>query len=197
MDAVIRLIERGGWEALTLKGVGAEAGVSTGIVAHYFGAKDAMVADAIRDAYRRFSNDALAAVDTRERPLEKLIALVDRVVMESVPSWAFWIEMWGKMPFDATIRHELTMVYRQYTMLVAGILRAAVADGSITKDINPDRCADLFVALIDGLGMRSELGQGEMEPERQRSLLFQFWSEQLDMPEIGASEDSLVRMPTA
>lgn len=184
MDAVIQILERDGWDALTMKSVSARAGVSTGVVAHYFGSKDAMVAAAIRDAYRQFTDDVLQAVEGENRPLGKLVALVDRVVARSVPDWSFWLALWGKMPFDPVIREELNLVYRQYVMLVEGILNAGAADGSIAKGIRADRCAGLFVALIDGLGMRSELGPHEMPPALQRSLLLEFWAEILGLPDL-------------
>lgn len=182
IDAVREILELEGWDALTMKRVSDRAGVSTGILAHYFGNKESMVADAIRDAYGRFIDDVLSTVALRQGALEKLIALIDRLTPPStrdVPGWTFWFAVWGRMPFDADIRRELAIVYLEYSFLVANILREGMEEGSVPTSVDPVLAGHQFVALADGLGLRCQMDPQGFPASTLRQVLLQFWSERI------------------
>jgi TetR/AcrR family transcriptional repressor of bet genes len=185
IEAVLEILEAEGWNGLTTKRVSERAGVSTGILAHYFGNKDSMVADAIRDAYRRFTDDVLETVALCHGAVEKLVALIDRLTPPSpaqVPEWTFWFAVWGRMPFDSEIRQELATVYLEYSLLVANILRDGMEEGSVPRSIDPELASDQFVALADGLGLRCHMDPEGFPASRLRDSLLRFWSERIGSP---------------
>ena len=47
LDALWRITRRQGWDAISLRNVAAEAGVSMGMVQHYFTTKDQMLRFAV------------------------------------------------------------------------------------------------------------------------------------------------------
>ena len=65
LDAMWRITRREGWDAITLRKLAAEAGVSMGMVQHYFTTKDEML---------RFAVEMMAE-DTRQRVRERIARL--------------------------------------------------------------------------------------------------------------------------
>jgi AcrR family transcriptional regulator len=50
MDAVIHILSTNGWRDLTIREVSDVAGISSGVITHYFSNKRALTLDAISDA---------------------------------------------------------------------------------------------------------------------------------------------------
>jgi AcrR family transcriptional regulator len=66
-SALMRVAAGQGLEAVSLRHVAAEAGVTSGMVQHYFPSKDSMMAFAMRSASARYEariNQAVAALGT-------------------------------------------------------------------------------------------------------------------------------------
>jgi AcrR family transcriptional regulator len=62
-DALLRVISRDGLEAVSLRHVATEAGVTAGMVQHYFPSKDAMMEFAMRAASARFEQRITANLE--------------------------------------------------------------------------------------------------------------------------------------
>lgn len=60
--ALLRLAARDGLDAVSLRHVAAEAGVTAGMVQHYFGSKDAMMTEAMRTTTARYEARIAAGV---------------------------------------------------------------------------------------------------------------------------------------
>lgn len=182
IEAVHQILEQEGWRALTIKRMSQRASVSTGILSHYFGSKDGVLDDAIQAAHDRFAAEVLRIAERNGTAGEKLAALIDRLVPPSpvgVPGWAFWLAVWGQMPFEPKIRKGLKIVYRRYSALVATILEQGARAGEIRALPDPNDAADRFIALADGVGLACLVDPERMPPERLRSVLTQFWEDQL------------------
>ncbi|MFE7591131.1 TetR/AcrR family transcriptional regulator [Kitasatospora sp. NPDC057512] len=52
LDAAVRVVARGGLRKLTYRAVAQEAGVTHGLVVHYFGSRDALIEEALTHAIR-------------------------------------------------------------------------------------------------------------------------------------------------
>jgi AcrR family transcriptional regulator len=83
-EALWRLTRAHGWEAISLRKVAAEAGVSMGMVQHYFTTKDEM----LRFAMEMISEDVKARIQARvaamsEPPTPRL--LVETMLTEMIP----------------------------------------------------------------------------------------------------------------
>ena len=180
IEAVVDVLEDQGWEGLTIREVASKAGVSSGIVAHYFGDKQTMVVAAIKDAYSEFLKDLIASVAREPRPAAKLRTLIERITPPSpstVPEWTFWIAVWGKIPFDDSVRTSLRSLYNDYARFVAGIMQAAQADTELNLSRDPDLTARQFIAFADGLVLHCSLNPETLPPDRMRDLLCDFLSE--------------------
>ncbi|RKN03766.1 TetR/AcrR family transcriptional regulator [Streptomyces radicis] len=150
-DALMRLAAARGLEEVSLRHVAAEAGVSTGMVQHYFRTKDEMMAFAlgmVMDRIRERSDGAVASATPRELvrgllcevlPLDETRRLENHVVLAFLAYAAV-------KPSIASGLRESAAGMREF---LADQLRASGADG-----IDPERAAAGLLALVDGLGIQ-------------------------------------------
>lgn len=150
-DALWRVVGRDGFDQVSLRRVAAEAGVSMGLVQHYFHTRDAML-DFALDAMeeRTGARYAAALAELPESPPPR--ALVR----------AFLVQM---LPLDPATRVEHAAMYamiggvlrsdRVLERLRAGIaqLRRHVAEQAAAagRVRDPERAASMLIALTEGL----------------------------------------------
>jgi len=150
-DALMRLAAAHGLEAVSLRHVATEAGVSTGMVQHYFRNKDEMMAFAfemVTDRIRTRSQAAAATGAPRELVrglLLEILPLDDTRRLESHVVLAFLAY--------AAVKPSIAEGLRTF----AGGMRAFVADqlrAAGVVGVDPERAAAGLLALVDGLGLQ-------------------------------------------
>ncbi|WP_395103580.1 TetR/AcrR family transcriptional regulator [Actinomadura sp. SCN-SB] len=177
-DALMRLAATRGLEQVSLRHVAAEAGVSTGMVQHYFRTKDEMMTFAlgmVMDRIRERSESLLGAdpQTPRASPEERSesllgadpqtprapatpLELVRGLLLQVLPlDETRWLENHVVLAFLAyaavkpSIGAGLRESAAEMRMFLADQLRAAGVDG-----IDPNRAAAGLLALVDGLGLQ-------------------------------------------
>ncbi|MFD5898865.1 TetR/AcrR family transcriptional regulator [Streptomyces sp. NPDC060366] len=151
-DALMRLAASGGLEKVSLRHVAAEAGVSTGMVQHYFRTKDEMMTFALGMVMDRIRERSQAEL-VPGAPLEVVRGLLLQVLpldetrrLENHVVLAF-LAYAAVKPSIATGLRQLAAETRTF---IADQLRAAgPADG-----VDPERAAAGLLALVDGLGLQ-------------------------------------------
>ncbi|GAB1508053.1 TetR/AcrR family transcriptional regulator [Actinophytocola sp. KF-1] len=147
-EALWRIVTASGLEAVSLRHVAAEAGVSMGMVQHYFSDKEEMVLFALRGMTERVGRRMAVALDALpDEPLARVRAVLvetlpldDERRLEAQVSATFLT----RAPVDPRIAEYLRAEYAEGHAYLADQLRAAgVAD--------PERAASLLVAVADGL----------------------------------------------
>jgi AcrR family transcriptional regulator len=151
-DALMRLAAARGLEGVSLRHVAAEAGVSTGMVQHYFRTKDEMMTFAlgmVMDRIRERLQAEVAPASPRELvrglllqvlPLDETRRLENHVVL------AFLAYAAVKPSIASGLREAAT---ETRTFLAAQLRAAGPADG-----VDPERAAAGLLALVDGLGLQ-------------------------------------------
>jgi AcrR family transcriptional regulator len=148
-----------------------DAGVSTALVHYHFDTREALLAEALEYSYERAGN---ARILSGELPLtshaERLRSMIDHCLPGS-PSleedWVLWVELWLR-----TVRHpELAPVaeklYDRLRTWFATEIEAGVADGEFAP-CDADAVADRTLALIDGFGLRTLIGDSAVPLDRAR-----------------------------
>lgn len=150
--ATWRVIERGGIPAVTLRSVAVEAGVSLGVLAHYFSSKEDIVLDAHRAAYDRAlervvlrTNGTHGLTALRAALLEALPLDPERLVEAKVD-----IALVGLVPTDEVLRATRAESAATLRRLVLGCLAEARAHGELGDGVDDTRVADECTVLIDG-----------------------------------------------
>jgi AcrR family transcriptional regulator len=167
--AAWRTIARDGLDASSVRAIARDAGCSTGVLAHYFPDKDALLLHALRLATARTG----ARMATRARAATGVAAL-RAVVREALPidadsrlEWRIWLAFWGRAFADRALAAEQRRRYRAWRDLVRRLLVAARARGELRATLSPAGEADALVAFIDGIGLQATLEPGRLTRARQ------------------------------
>ena len=153
-DALMRVVVKHGLDAVSIRSVAREAGVSIGTVQYHFATKD----DLLLAAYQRVIDQVTArAHSLAERPpsagayvralLRELLPLDDRSEAELRVALAFT----ARSVHSPRLTELYTQGYRALVDAVANALRAAVERGETAPEVEPRRHATEAVALADGL----------------------------------------------
>jgi AcrR family transcriptional regulator len=177
LDAAVAVISRRGVDRARLADVAEEAGVSLGLVQHYFRTRERLLFETFRREQERISSVWTAAVPADTDPLLRLVEYLwlaspqgsEAAVAPFDSGWSFWLEFWSKANRSDDIKSEFKDIYNDF----AELFRAAVHEGIDRKEFRlsgpTEDSADRLVSLIDGLAVRTLLG--EIERDRMLALL--------------------------
>jgi AcrR family transcriptional regulator len=166
LDAAVAVISRRGVDRARLADVAEEAGVSLGLVQHYFRTRERLLVETFRREQERISSIWIAAVPLHSDPLLRLVEYLrlsspegsDSAATAFDPGWSFWLEFWSKANRDEEIKAEVRDIYNQF----AELFRAAIRDGVRRREFQPlgkvEDVADRLISLIDGVAIRTLLG---------------------------------------
>jgi AcrR family transcriptional regulator len=87
LDAVVRVVARRGFDALTYRAVAAEAGVTHGLVSYHFGSRDAMIHEALVRAAREAI--ASSSIGSAANDVDTFAAGLSNLVEEDPDGQAF------------------------------------------------------------------------------------------------------------
>lgn len=163
--ALMRVAARDGLEGISLRHVAAEAGVTSGMVQHYFPTKDAMMHFAMDAASESFAgpgdarrDDSAGEAATIEEQiftlLHALLPTDDRKRDAGMTTLAF-------MAYAATNRAAAAKLAWGETRLrahISGLLRTARDEARLAAGVDPDAAAAAVLATTDGLGLHCLTG---------------------------------------
>ncbi len=173
LDAAVVVISRRGVDRARLADVAEEAGVSLGLVQHYFRTRERLLVETFRREQERISDIWSVAMPPGSDPLLRLTEYVrlsspeggESAATAFVPGWSFWLEFWSKANRDDEIRAEVTDIYNDFGVLFREAIRDGVKSGEFTISGKVEDVADRLISLMDGLAIRTLLGgleQGRM-----------------------------------
>ena len=178
IEATIASIHEVGLAESSLSRISARAGVSTGIVHHYFDGKAELLESTLRQLGTNLRQAVVARLQRARTPIERLMAVVDgnigadQFTPEGVSAWlAFWAQV-PTHPQLARIQHAI--ISRLHDNLVDA-LKLMGQDDDEAHEI-----AHVTAALIDGLWLRAALSHQAPDPERARRLVLDYLHARLD-----------------
>jgi len=182
VGAARTLLARGGFEALTVESVAAEAGAYRDSVRYYFGSKAAFIA-AVVDSLAHDQSMATVA-ETLAHPAgeERVHALVagDRQLVEDRDSFRDFFAIFPHVLLDEELRSRVAALYDWYRDLYAASMGGAGAE----DDARLRGLASLMVAMADGLAVQKLLDPDGVALES----LFGLWEEILRRAFPGTAE---------
>lgn len=158
-DALMRVAAQRGLEAVSLRHVAAEAGVSSGMVQHYFRTRDEMMTFAlsvVREHHEARIGAAVAALGESPAPrtvlrtmLVELLPLDPAREADGRVALAF-LAYTAVRPEVAAGLHTETA---QLLGFIADLIRAGRAAWPADHQLDPDRAAVALLAAVEGLGV--------------------------------------------
>ncbi len=184
-----------GYVGTTLAQIAGRAGVSPGLVAHYFGDKDGLLAAAFRSLARRVGDQVRTRLRLAHTPRGRIQAIIDANLAPAEferRTGCAWLAFWGQVLQAESLR-RVQSVYQRRTLsnLRASLKRLVPADQARSL-------AAMIAAMIDGVWLRAALsGWREADSESARALLAAFVDERLRECARATEADSAVAAPAA
>lgn len=170
--ATMRVVERVGLEGVTVREIAAEAGYSTGVLAHYFTNKADILVTAHRTAFeqvvQRVDNLRVATdnpVELMHRALEEALPLDEPRLLEAQIDVSFW----GLALRDPALRAVREESYLSTLEACHSLISEIIASGSAVPDADAERIARETVAMIDGISIQAVLFPAQMTADVQRA----------------------------
>jgi AcrR family transcriptional regulator len=156
-EAVLRVTAKRGLEAVTLRDVAAEGGISMGRVQHYFTNKDEMLIFACRYMIERMNQriaERIAAAPDPKTGRE----ILRNVFVEILPldeerreGTRVWIAFLARASLEPTLKSFMRDTWIAGHHNIAAMMRAAQERGEIPADRDPERETVSALSLTDGL----------------------------------------------
>jgi len=172
-EATWRTALRRGLDDLTMRTVAAEAQVSTGVLAHYFVDKEALILHALQTAVDRIIAQFTGRVDNLS-PWEALrAALLEGLPLDAArrDEWRTWLNFWVLALGSPTLTAEQNRWYGRWQGFLATQIRHCQEEGRVPRDLDPDEEAIAAIAFIDGLSLQAAFDPQRFTAERQAALL--------------------------
>ena len=161
-----------GYVGTTLAQIAGRAGVSPGLVAHYFGDKEGLLDAAFRSLARRVGDQVRARLRRISTPRARIQAVIDaNLAPEEFErrTGTAWLAFWGQVLQTSSLKRVQSVYQRRTLTNLRSALKQLVPPGEAAQ------LAAMIAAMIDGVWLRAALsGWGEADSESARALLTEF-----------------------
>ncbi|WP_291797205.1 TetR/AcrR family transcriptional regulator [Brevibacterium sp.] len=169
-EAVCRLIVREGAANVTTRQIAAEAGYSTGILAHYFADKSEVMKYALtyshREVYRFVDMDSLDGLDGLYAFMRACLPLDQRRVFLAQVEASYF----GLAVGDSEIGSVVSREFDAFNRFVAKLVRSAVEAGELVPSALDGELVSTLRLVMDGISFRVAVGKRIPASEQLRML---------------------------
>jgi TetR/AcrR family transcriptional regulator, transcriptional repressor of bet genes len=151
IDATIEVVSEVGLGGATINLISRRAGMSSGIISHYFGSKQALI-----EASVRYLLSQLKMEHSPDSPYERLMKIVDlnfSDVQQTDSSTKTWLSFWGRSMHDPKLYRLQELNKRR---LVSNL---RYSFKQLLDPQNAKEAAEVTAALIDGFWLRCALSR--------------------------------------
>jgi betaine-aldehyde dehydrogenase len=191
IEVTIDSLAEVGFMGTTLARIAGRAGVSPGLVSHYFGDKDGLLDAAFRSLARRVGDQVRARLRNIATPRARIQAIIDaNLAPEEFDrrTGTAWLAFWGQVLQVPSLR-RVQSVYQRRTL--------TNLKSSLKKLVPPEEAqslAAMIAAMIDGVWLRAALsGWREADSASARALLTEFVDRRLNAGRASPDDDGALR----
>src|SRR5579875_3012458 len=171
LRAAVRAIARDGIDGLRIARIATDAGVSSALVHYHFADREQLLAETIDFSYARAAEVRLEdAVQPDADHATRLAAMIDVCLPTTealAEDWVLWMELWLRAVRHPELQPVAEELYARLHDWFVQEIRVGVGDGEFAR-CDPDEVADRTLALLDGYGARTIIGDGMIPLERAR-----------------------------
>jgi AcrR family transcriptional regulator len=164
--AALDLVAEGGIEAATVRAIAARAGVTPGLIRHYFDSKEDLIAAAYRDHMDRMTAESAAVLDTAsDGPAARLACFIHAALRPPVVdarALGLWSGFLHRVQADAGMRAVHRATYLAFRDRLQDLIAAALPGTA------PARLRQLAIAanaVIDGLWLEGSALPDDFAPD--------------------------------
>ncbi len=148
IDAVMLLAAKEGFDRATTQQISRQAGVSEGIIYHYFRSKEELCLDMVKEKaaeFRAHVVDGIAGISAPDKKLEKLIDLHVDFVTSGGGLFRILFSRAGGVPI--IFRQALKNGILPYAEIIQGIIKEGI-DKGVFKPIDPKITAMNLIGMM-------------------------------------------------
>ncbi len=167
VDAMRHCVAERGIAGATFEHVSNEAGVSRGLLHYYFGTKERLLIEVLRnDAETRIAmlDEPLAAAKTTDEVIAVLVSGAEEVLREDPGFYVILYELFTAARQNPDIQAELAELYHRSRQHVARVLRQKEIEGVLSLRFDAESVVTHMFAAADGGAL-----QRLTDPERDYS----------------------------
>lgn len=181
IDAAAACLAERGAAGTSVRGICARAGVSPGLLRHYFDGIDALIAETYRGVVGRVSAElAEAAEAAGSDPRARLVAFVTasfRPPISDPSLLATWLAFWSLAKSDPVVAEIHGDTYRDYRRQLEALLAGY---GLTAAQAGPVAIA--LTALVDGLWLEMSLDPSTFTPDQACAMATRWLDTLLERP---------------
>ncbi|HEX7610983.1 MAG TPA: TetR/AcrR family transcriptional regulator [Solirubrobacteraceae bacterium] len=164
--AAAAVIAREGFAGTTMRMVAAEAGVSTGMLNHYFANRQALLTQAVVFVSQRAQQRHRAAIGGVSQGAERVNALLDSILAEderTVEMWRVWINAYGEAVRLPALRSAMDGCLETWYEIIDEAL-----DGVVPPEPPAMPWSWRFDAVLNGLQIQALTSGAELDARQIR-----------------------------
>ncbi|OZG72138.1 transcriptional regulator BetI [Hahella sp. CCB-MM4] len=158
IEATLQSVEEYGIQGTTINRISQFAGVSTGIISHYFGGKQALMEATVRYLLNALQKTLITELEKSDgSPQARMMAIIQAnfsKLQVSDRAAKTWLAFWAQAMHDP----ELARLQRVNEKRLFSNLKVTLRE--ILPEDQVEEKAQTIAALIDGLWLRSALSTG-------------------------------------
>lgn len=166
MDAAVAVIGDEGMSGATMAAIARRAGMSAGLVNHYFDSKEELMALAMRNLSNLFRQDILKLAPANPTPVQRLRAIVDGSFapqhLGAPKRAAAWMQFMIASQTEPRIKHLYHLTGARFVSNIRYAVKQLVPASQVDDTVNG------IVALIDGFfwQIARDYEEGDLENAR-------------------------------
>jgi AcrR family transcriptional regulator len=181
LAAAVERIATDGIDDVRIARIAMDAGVSTSLVHYHFETREALLEQALEYSFE-LAGDVRIGEAEGEVPdhTRRLAAMIDQCLPypgQLERDWILWVELWLRAVRHPELRPTAAGLYARMHHWFADAVAAGMAAGEFDRAADPDVTAGRLLALCDGFGVRTLLG--ELPIERARAEIWAVASQDL------------------
>jgi AcrR family transcriptional regulator len=171
LAAAVSRIASEGIDGVRIARIAMDAGVSSALVHYHFETRESLLAEALDYSYTHAGDVRLDGGLPEHAPrAERLAAMIDQCLPttpELEQDWVLWVELWLRAVRHPELRPVAEELYARLRAWFADEITAGITEGEFAR-CDPDDVADRTLALLDGFGVRTLIGDSTVPLERAR-----------------------------
>ena len=190
VEAAIAAIHMHGFADATVARIARQAGISAGMVHHYFKDKDELLFATMRHLLAELRADAVARLAETREPRARIRAIIDACFGDAQfdeKVFSAWLALYGNARHSPRLANILSLYHRRLRSSLLHDLRRLVPEAEAM------RLAEGIAAMIDGLWLRYALTGKPDDPETPRALTRDYLAAALPRPSNAAAQ--ALKMP--
>jgi AcrR family transcriptional regulator len=170
LAAAVERIASDGIDDVRIARIAMDAGVSTSLVHYHFETRETLLEQALEYSFE-LAGDVRIGDEPGDAPdhTSRLAAMIDQCLPypgQLERDWILWVELWLRTVRHPELRPTSTRLYARMHRWFADAIQAGAEAGEFEASAEAGRIADRLIALCDGFGVRTLMGELPIEHAR-------------------------------